>query len=231
MAVTVVRGAQVKDGTIQRVDVDVTTVGQSLIRKALGGTGISLVSTGADAGTGDVTFRETQPSFYFANTTPPTFGASDTYIPGSLITLPTTGLITSPSWYRCLFDMTKTAAGTAAVVLTIRMGTLGTTGDAAVYTLTFPPQTAVVDTAEFDVRFVVRLGGSSGFINAYAKLLKMSNATTGFTNIAAPVHILNSTAASGTINLDAVTKIGVSFNGGLAFSGTQALCTSEFHIV
>jgi hypothetical protein len=55
MAATVVRGAQVKDGTIQRVDIDTATVGQALIAKAVQGSGIALSSTGADAGTGDVT--------------------------------------------------------------------------------------------------------------------------------------------------------------------------------
>jgi hypothetical protein len=55
MAATTVRGGQVRDATIQRVDVDVATVGQALIRKLIQGTGISLSSTGADAGTGDVT--------------------------------------------------------------------------------------------------------------------------------------------------------------------------------
>jgi hypothetical protein len=55
MAATTVRGPQVRDGSIQRVDVDVATVGQALIRKIVQGTLMSLSSTGADAGTGDVT--------------------------------------------------------------------------------------------------------------------------------------------------------------------------------
>jgi short-subunit dehydrogenase len=58
MPATAVRGAQVKDGTIQRADIDTTTVGQALIAKLVSNpatTGIALSSTGADAGTGDVT--------------------------------------------------------------------------------------------------------------------------------------------------------------------------------
>ena len=55
MAATAIRGTQIKDGTIQRVDIDVGTAGQSLIAKAVQGSGIQLSSTGADAGTGDVT--------------------------------------------------------------------------------------------------------------------------------------------------------------------------------
>ena len=55
MPLTQVRGGQVQDGSIQRVDLDVSTVGQAVIRKLLAGAGLSLASDGADAGTGDVT--------------------------------------------------------------------------------------------------------------------------------------------------------------------------------
>jgi hypothetical protein len=55
VAATLLRGTQVGDGSIQRVDIDVSTAGQALIRKVIAGAGITLVSTGADAGTGDVT--------------------------------------------------------------------------------------------------------------------------------------------------------------------------------
>jgi hypothetical protein len=59
MAATQVRGAQLLDNTVQRVDLDVTTVGQAVIRKVIPGTGISMSATGADAGTGDVTINAT----------------------------------------------------------------------------------------------------------------------------------------------------------------------------
>lgn len=55
MPATQVRGGQILDHTIQRVDLDVSTVGNAVIAKALPGSGITLSSTGADAGTGDVT--------------------------------------------------------------------------------------------------------------------------------------------------------------------------------
>ena len=55
MAQTVISGKQVKDSSIQRVDLDVSTVGQAVVTKLIQGTGITLSSTGADAGTGDVT--------------------------------------------------------------------------------------------------------------------------------------------------------------------------------
>jgi len=57
MATTVVRGGQIQDSTIQRVDLDTSTVGQAVIAKVVQGTGISISSTGGDSGTGDVTIN------------------------------------------------------------------------------------------------------------------------------------------------------------------------------
>lgn len=59
MSKTRVTGVQVADGSIQRVDLDVTTTGQALITKVLAGDNISLNSTGVDSGTGDVTINVT----------------------------------------------------------------------------------------------------------------------------------------------------------------------------
>jgi hypothetical protein len=55
MAKTSIRGTQVVDGTIQRHDLDTTTVGQAVVAKLIQGTNVTLSSTGGDAGTGDVT--------------------------------------------------------------------------------------------------------------------------------------------------------------------------------
>src|SRR5258708_2851267 len=61
MSATVIRGTQVLDGTIQRADLDISTVGQAVARKIIQGTGIALSSTGVDSGTGDVTVSGTDP--------------------------------------------------------------------------------------------------------------------------------------------------------------------------
>jgi hypothetical protein len=57
MANTQVRGNQLKDGDVARDDLNTTTAGKAVVRKIVQGTGISLSSTGADAGTGDVTIN------------------------------------------------------------------------------------------------------------------------------------------------------------------------------
>ena len=55
MSKTELSGKQVKDGSVQRVDLDVSTSGQAVTTKIVAGDNISLSSTGVDAGTGDVT--------------------------------------------------------------------------------------------------------------------------------------------------------------------------------
>jgi len=53
---TQITGEQVLDGDIQRVDMDIITPGQAMIRKVIAGAGMVILnSTGVDEGTGDVT--------------------------------------------------------------------------------------------------------------------------------------------------------------------------------
>jgi microcystin-dependent protein len=83
MSTTAIRGKQVLDGTIQRHDLDVSTVGQAVVAKLIQGTNISLSSTGSDAGTGDVTVsavgggganpQEVGTIKYWPVATPPTY--------------------------------------------------------------------------------------------------------------------------------------------------------------
>ena len=59
MGKTTIGGGQIRDGTVQRADLDVTTVGQAVIAKIIQGTNITISSTGGDSGTGDVTINAT----------------------------------------------------------------------------------------------------------------------------------------------------------------------------
>jgi hypothetical protein len=56
-------GQDILDGSVQRKDLDVSTTGESVIRKHLVGDGLQQSSTGADNGTGDVTVSM-QAGFY-----------------------------------------------------------------------------------------------------------------------------------------------------------------------
>jgi hypothetical protein len=57
MARTQVTGSQILDHSVQRADLDTTTVGQAVITKVVAGNGINLEFTGVDTGTGDVTVK------------------------------------------------------------------------------------------------------------------------------------------------------------------------------
>jgi hypothetical protein len=59
MPQTQIRGTQVEDGTIQRRDLNIATAGQAVVAKIVQGTNVTLSSTGADSGTGDVTISAT----------------------------------------------------------------------------------------------------------------------------------------------------------------------------
>ena len=123
--------------------------------------------------------------------------------------------------------MVKTAAGTATPIFTVRMGTLGTTADAAILTLTFAAGTAAVDTGIFELWVNFRTVGSGtsaviqGVIICHHHLAATGLTTTG----AAGVGVIVGTSAG----FDSTTPkiLGVSFNGGTSFSGTNTLCQAQ----
>jgi len=151
--------------------------------------------------------------------------AADTYVTGSLITI-TAGDLIVGARYAFRFTIAKTAAGVAAPVFIVRLGTLGTTGDAAILTFTLVAGTAVVDTAYVDIDFVVRTASATGVI-AGRLLLNKNLSTTGFTNTGGQV-LVGSQTVSATFNTTTVTKIGVSFNGGTSFAGTASTASADF---
>jgi hypothetical protein len=57
MARTQIRTGDIGDGSVNRDDLDITTAGKAVIRKIIQGTGVTIGSTGADSGTGDVTIN------------------------------------------------------------------------------------------------------------------------------------------------------------------------------
>jgi len=145
--------------------------------------------------------------------------ATDTYLAGSAITIPTAGAWVAGSFYRCGFDMTKTAAGTATLIITVRMGTLGTTGDAAITTMTWGAGTAVADSGWFEVVCTFRAvgGGTTALLKATGRL-NHGLAATGLTTSGASGFSLQGNLSAG-FNSTTQTIIGISVNGGASFSG------------
>lgn len=89
MAVTNVRGRQLRDDDVFREDLNTTTTGRAVVRKVIQGTGLSFSSTGIDAGTGDVTI-----TLATSGVTAGTYGGSSS-VP--VVTVDTYGRITSIS--------------------------------------------------------------------------------------------------------------------------------------
>lgn len=59
MPKTEVRSAQILNATVGRSDINTATPGEAIVAKIVAGTGITISSTGADTGTGDVTITST----------------------------------------------------------------------------------------------------------------------------------------------------------------------------
>lgn len=157
-----------------------------------------------------------------------TLGTGDTYLTGSDVTL-IAGRLKVASFYRCVVDMTKTAAGTAVATMTLRMGTLGTTGDAAICLFTFPTaQTAAIDNGRFMVCANLRTVGAGTSATVEGVLfIERTNTTTGFLSTAAlqfmaPIRVLSS-----GFNSTTVTKIGLSINAGASSAWTTQLVQAD----
>jgi hypothetical protein len=146
--------------------------------------------------------------------------AADQYLTGSSCPV-AAGDFKAKGQYICRFDMAKTANGTAAPVVTVRVGTTASLSDVtATIPFTFGAGTGVADTGEFEVVVNWRSVGSgtsaviAGFCHARHNL-----PTTGLFSNAASWTIVGTTSAG--FNSSTATTIGVSFNGGASFAGTN----------
>jgi len=146
--------------------------------------------------------------------------AADTYMTGTNVNIGTAGVWQAGMIYEAHFDMTKTAAGTAGPVVTVRLGTAGTTADTARLTLTGQAQTAAADTGIFVVTVQFRAVGASAVIAGGFHMFH-NLATTGLTSGA---QVSTNTGASSTFDSSTSNIIGISFNGGTSFVGTNVYC-------
>lgn len=81
MARTEVRSGQIADGNVTRDDLNVADSGKAVVRKIIQGSGVTISSTGADSGTGDVTINAT------AGATGEDFLASENLAAGDLVNI------------------------------------------------------------------------------------------------------------------------------------------------
>lgn len=157
-----------------------------------------------------------------------TLGTGDTYLAGSGLTVVPSRL-QAGTFYRARIDMTKTAAGTAIATAILRMGTAGSTADAAICTFTFPTaQTAAIDNGFFEVFANFRsVGAATAAVVAGVMTIRRTNTTTGFLStgglqVMAPIRV-----TSAGFNSSTVTKIGLSINAGASSAWTSTLVQAD----
>lgn len=210
---------QVNDGTNTTILAKVTLLaGESLVFNE-SGTWLHYDSNG-------VLKTEVPKFLYNASTTSQGPGfATDTYATGSFIVFPTPPKVGST--YTCLISVSKTAAGTATPILTVRVGTAGTTSDTGRGTHTFSAGTAATDVGMFEIIAVFRSVGSgtSAVLQSHCRLV--SQPTTGFSSLLKGTQATSGGFDSTTAGLG----IGVSVNGGTSASWTVQLVEAIYENV
>jgi len=150
--------------------------------------------------------------------------AADTYLTGSGLAVPTGLALQVGTCFRWRFYMTKTAAGAAAPIWVVRVGTLGTVADAARLTFTqVALQTAAADTGAVSIEAVLRNVGAAGVL---AGGLEMEHvlAATGFSTLTQNTMQVTSAGFDTTV---AGLIIGVSVNPGALGVWTHQVVQAE----
>jgi hypothetical protein len=139
--------------------------------------------------------------------------AVDTYLTGSNLLVG--GRLKVGSILRWKIVATKTAAGIAAPIWIIRFGTAGAIGDTARCTMTSPAQTAVIDTAVWEIFASVRSIGAAGVVASSVGCMH-ALATTGFSISTGGARVTSAGFDTGVAGLQA----GISVNGGTSAAWT-----------
>ena len=135
--------------------------------------------------------------------------SSDTYLTGSAIVIPPVGMVVG-QLYQWQVGIEKTAAGTAAIVCTVRLGTAATTADTSRAALTQTVAQAATAAAEILlVTVLVRTVSASGVLVAS---MGFTGATFGDGD-----RIVSSTFDNTAVGGQ---KLGLSLNGGASASYT-----------
>lgn len=155
--------------------------------------------------------------------------ASDTYVTGSNLIIPSF-TISTKSYFMWEFSASKTAAGVATPIYSIRIGSAGTTADTARLTLTGPAQTAIADIGTLRIMLTARAGGAACILQGTAwwdhrGTAVSSTIGTGFANDGTG-HV-EGTGASFDASGTAGQFIGISINGGASAAWTMTQCIAQ----
>lgn len=147
--------------------------------------------------------------------------ASDTYLTDSGILIPSGGMRVGQR-YQWKIGVTKTAAGTASAVYTVRIGSAQTTADTSRLAMTASAaQTAAADEGLLMVDYVVRSVAASGVCAgcaAWAKTLA-GNAGLGGSEVAVGAGFDNQALAG--------LFVGLSINGGASAAWTVDIVSAD----
>lgn len=144
--------------------------------------------------------------------------AADTYLTGSAIPLAGLGTPRIGRAFHWRFIVSKTAAGTAAPVLILRVGTAGSTSDAARLTFTWGAGTAAIDRGEIEIDAAFTVVGGSAVLKGKANWTT-NLTTTGLSNAVKALQVTSGTFDATIAN----SLVGLSYNG-----GTSAAHTIEY---
>lgn len=150
--------------------------------------------------------------------------SSDTYLTGSFVKFGPGSPVVGTK-YRLTFDVSKTAAGTATPILTIRVGTAGTTSDTGRLTFTWGAGSAAADIGFVEVAVVFRTVGSGTAATIIGRACMTNNlASTGLTSA---VKTVVPSVSAGFDSTTTDLGIGASWNGGTSAAHTVQLVTAE----
>lgn len=201
MAATLIRGKQVLDEGIQRSDLNVTTAGEAVIRKAIAGAGITLTSTGVDAGTGDVTISAK--SFGAVTLTNNTVATTETIV--ARWSIAANALASGDNLDLILAGQ---VSSTATLTFRVRFGTAGTIADALLCTFTVS---------------AAGVANAYHFLETLVSILSSTTATATGTSVLAAAVVGNATAAfaAATVNLTVANFLSITLVQSLAQTYTS----------
>lgn len=159
-------------------------------------------------------------------TTPGAGFASDTYLAGSRILIPA-NYPKVGTRYRLVLAVSKTGAGVAAAVFTVRYGTAGAIGDNSRFVFTFGIQSGVIDTGTFELYMHFRVAGAVAVLAGFARCLHHLAATGLTTTGAAGNGIIIPAPSSAFDATPANSFIGVSLNAGSLAVWTVSVVEAE----
>jgi hypothetical protein len=138
--------------------------------------------------------------------------AADTYIDGSSLLVPV-AMLRAGTTLHWLFDVSKTNAGTATPVVTIRVGANGAVGDTARVALTFSAGTAAADRGQIEVWANYESIGAAGVL-AGVGALKHQLAITGLNSTTTGYQQVVTDSAAFDMTPEP-NYVGLSLNAGL----------------